>query len=402
LKTLKKGGSDSMTYKERLEELKETFADKASHYDETNSFPHENFEEIVKAGFHTLTLSEENGGVDFGFESTSHLLVELASGCASTSLCLAMHYYTLAGLSRIPDNPMLKEAFQDIKEKGEFISSFNQPNVMLQSHLDTPPDIVKIKIEKAEGGYLINGRKQYVSGSERFKYLPVYGAQENTGTKIGITALMVTRHDPGVYVEKVWNSSAMKGTMSHHIRFDNVFVPADRLIGREGHAIEDTNELSHWSRLAISSVYHGIAKAAINYTASVMKRKMDVYSQTKLAFMPGPQFALAEMKIKFETASSQLIAFGKQADSERAAGRFTDELFQKSLITKYYVMNTANDIVWQAMQIEGMNALNRGELLERLHRDVRAATFHQPTDDLTKELLAKKMLGLITLKKRWC
>ncbi|NEW08700.1 acyl-CoA/acyl-ACP dehydrogenase [Paenibacillus sp. SYP-B3998] len=59
-------------------------------------------------------------------------------------------------------------------------------------------------------------------------------------------------------------------------------------------------------------------------------------------------------------------------------------------------------MVWQAMQIEGMNALNQGQLLERLYRDVRAAAYHQPGDDLLKELLAKKILGLVRLKKRWC
>ncbi|HEY0828012.1 MAG TPA: acyl-CoA dehydrogenase family protein [Bacilli bacterium] len=381
--------------------LKEHFFEKAPHYDLKFSFPHENFSEIVKSNFHTLTLPETYGGKNYGFERTSSLLVELASGCAATTLCLAMHYYTLAGLGRMMDNEMLSKVFEDIYERGEFISSFNQPNVMLQKARESPKDLVKIKIEKVEGGYVIDGIKMFVSGSERFKYLPVYGIQENTQTKLGITALMVTKDDTGAVIENAWNSSSMKGTMSHHVRLKSVFVPKDRLIGREGYAIEDTNELTYWSRLTISSVYHGIAKAAIDYITRIMKQKRDAYSQTPLAFLPGPQFTLADMLIKFETASSQLLTFARQADHERKQGRFSDDLFQKSLITKYYITNTANEIVWMAMQIEGMNSLNQGQLLERLYRDVRAATFHQPSDDLLKELLAKKALGVITLKNRW-
>jgi len=120
-----------------------------------------------------------------------------------------------------------------------------------------------------------------------------------------------------------------------------------------------------------------------------------------LAVMPGPQFALADIRIRLETSFSQLLTFARQADSECEEGRFTDDLFQQSLVTKYYVTNQANEIVGKAMRIEGMNALNEGGLLERLYRDVRAATFHQPGDDLLMELLAKKSIGVMTLKNRW-
>ncbi|GIQ71278.1 acyl-CoA dehydrogenase [Xylanibacillus composti] len=384
-----------------VQELKEAFFSRANEVDAAFRFPHENFDDIVSRNLHALPLSEEFGGRNYGFERIFDTLVEMAAGCPSTALCMAMHYYTLAGLSRMPETPMLRQLFQDVHENGEFISSFNQPNVMSQFNKASGFELVKVKIDKVEGGYRINGRKHFVSGCERFKYLPVYGYQENTKSKLGMTALMVTRDDPGVEIKNAWNLSAMKASMSHHVEMSDVFVPDDRLIGREGYGVEDTNELSYWSRLAISAVYQGIAKSAVEHTISIMKRKRDLYSQTNLATMPGPQFTLAEMKIQLEVASNQLRGFARQADEERARGEFTDDLFQKSLITKYYVTNTANEIVRLAMQVEGMASLNQGGLLERLHRDVRAATFHQPTDDLLKEILAKRTLGVVTLRNRW-
>lgn len=384
-----------------LEHLQRYLKERAEHYDSSSQFPHVHFEEIVKMNYHTLPLPEKFGGKDYGFEATFKVLVELASGCASTALCMAMHYYTIAGLSRMKDNPMLEQVFHDIHKNGEFMSSFNQPNVMSQFNRASGFDLVKVKIEKVEGGYLINGQKNFVSGSERFKYLPVYGFQEGLKSKLGMTALMVTRDDPGVTIDQAWNLSAMKATMSHHVRLQDAFVPEDRLIGREGFAVEDTNELSHWSRLAISSVYQGIAKAALEHITSFMKKRKDLYSQASLAVMPGPQFKLAEMKIKLDTAENQLLSFAREADKERKYGQFSDRLFQSSLVTKYYVTNTAIEIVHLAMQIEGMSSLNQGSVLERLHRDVRAATFHQPTDDLLKELIAKRLLGVVSLRNRW-
>ncbi|WP_159882678.1 acyl-CoA dehydrogenase family protein [Paenibacillus puerhi] len=389
-------------WREIAGEMKLAMAGRAAHADATSRFPHENFTELAQKGLHTLTLGEAYGGHSIGFENTFELISELAAGCGSTALCLAMHYYTLAGLGTMTDNAMLAGVFRDIQHNGEYMSSFNQPNVMLLTARVAPKDMVKIEVRRTNGGYIVNGRKAFVSGCERFKYLPIYGYQEDTGTRLGMTALMVTRDDSGVTIDEAWRSTAMKGTKSHHVTLDEVFIPEDRLIGREGHAIEDTNELSHWSRLAISSVYQGIAQAAFDHVVSVLGKKRDMYSQTPLAFMPGSQFTLAEMRIKLETAANQLRMFARRADREREQGRFTDDLFQQSLITKYYVTHMANEIVWQAMQLDGMSALNEGELLERLYRDVRAATYHQPGDDLLKELLAKKTLGVVSVKNRWC
>lgn len=387
---------------QNIQTLKETMFERASRYDRLDEFPHENFEDLAASQLHAATLSKQFGGLNYGFEDTSRLLVDIASGCPSTALCIAMHYYTLAGLRKFTDNAMLSRTFADIQANGEYMTSFNQPNVMLPIKREHTEKAVKVSVKRVADGYLINGMKSFVSGCERFKYLPVFGYQEESQAKLGITALMVTRDDPGVTIEQAWQSTAMRGTLSHHVRLNNVLVPHDRLIGEEGRGVEDTNELTLWSRLAISSVYLGIAEAALAHILEAVKTKKDTYSQVPLAFMPGVQFNLADTIIKLETASSQMQTFARLADKESETGHYSDELFQQSLVTKYYVSNVANDIVCQTMQSEGMPALNRGHLLERLYRDVRAATFHQPTNDLLKELLAKKALGLITLRNRWC
>jgi len=384
-----------------LEQFRELVSARASQYDLQAEFPKENFQDLARYRLHTLTLPASVDGNGCGFEQTFQVIAEIASGCASTALCLAMHYYTVAGLGTLRSNEMLMRVFEDIRDNGAYMSSFNQPNVMSQYNKGQPSETVKISIKKVDGGYAVNGMKPFVSGCEFFKYYPVYGYQEHTGSKFGLTALMILRDDPGVSIEQAWLSSSMKATKSNHVQLRDVFVPEERLIGREGYAIEDTNILSYWSRLAISSVYYGIALAAYRYALDIVKKKTDIYSRSLLAVMPGPQFALADIRIRLETSFSQLLTFARQADSECEEGRFTDDLFQQSLVTKYYVTNQANEIVGKAMRIEGMNALNEGGLLERLYRDVRAATFHQPGDDLLMELLAKKSIGVMTLKNRW-
>lgn len=379
----------------------------ANMYDQNESFPHDNFKGIADEELHLVTLPVELGGKGYTPEQTSKLITEISSYCSSTGLCIAMHYYTLAGLESHIDNPYVRNMFQEIATKGKFITSFNQPNVMLTAAISSKEKqaYTSIQINKVAGGYIVNGIKPYVSGIECASYIPIFGDQigfEEDGFDLGITALILEKRDKGVIIEEEsWNLSGMRASKSNNVILENVFVPEERVIGRPFYGIEDTSELVYWSRLAISSVYHGISIASFNHTKDLVKQRTDRISKKALSFLPGVQFKVADMKIKLDTSFSQLLNYSNQLEEALKLNRFPNDLNITSMVTKAYISNAANDIVWDAMQIEGMGSLNKGNLLERLYRDVRAATFHQPTEDLLKELLAKKTLGVITRKNRW-
>lgn len=100
-------------YQTKMEQLKYDFFKRSRHYDETPAFPHENFDQIVQMKLHTLNLSPNYGGYNFGIESTCNFLIEIASVCPSTALCLAMHYYSLGGFKSILTKDLKEELFKD-------------------------------------------------------------------------------------------------------------------------------------------------------------------------------------------------------------------------------------------------------------------------------------------------
>jgi len=390
-----------VNFEKKMDLLIGQFKETSEDYDCHSRLPKANFDALVNHKLHTLPLEPRFGGRDYSFLSISSLLTNIATACPSTALCLAMHYYTLAGLRDISIFPLKESVFKDVCEEGQFVASFNQPNVVMVQRNQNYRDSSTITIEKVREGYLVNGVKPTVSGAKYFKYFPVYGYQNDVGGRFGLTALLLTKDDTGVEVQDSWNLAAMRSTGGDSIRFHNVFVPENRLIGREGFGIEDTPSMVFWSRLAISSVYLGIAKTAVEYTVDVLKRKKDFISKRSAAFMPGNQFRYADMRIKLETAISQLQMFGRQAEHEAQTGSYSEDLHQKAAITKYVVSKAANEIVWMAMEMEGSASMQEGSKLEKLYRDVRAATFHQPSEDLLKEILAKRSLGIITTQSRW-
>ncbi|MGR5997735.1 acyl-CoA dehydrogenase family protein [Bacillus cereus] len=218
---------------------------------------------------------------------------------------------------------------------------------------------------------------------------------------MGITSLLTQLDDKGVSIKETWDYSGMKSSVTHDVYFKNVLVPKDRLIGREGLGIEDTLNLLYWFRLTLVSVYYGIAKRAYEHIVQLVKNKVNTLTNKSLISSERLRQKLMEMKINLEVAYSQLTRSAILTDAYLSGTKQVDvkEVNTQILITKQFVTKKANSIVWDAMEIEGMASLSQGSVLEKLYRDVRAATFHPPTEELLIDLLSIYEMNIIPLRR---
>jgi alkylation response protein AidB-like acyl-CoA dehydrogenase len=99
--------------------------------------------------------------------------------------------------------------------------------------------------EKVEGGYRVNGSKIWTSGADRAHYMVLFCRTEERSSERhrGFSQLLVDMQSPGVTVRPILDLSGHR--LFNQVFFEDVFVPHDRLVGREGHGWEQvTNELS--------------------------------------------------------------------------------------------------------------------------------------------------------------
>ncbi|MCP1311577.1 acyl-CoA dehydrogenase family protein [Paenibacillus tyrfis] len=386
---------------DRLTEVKNRLANKASYYDRERAFPFENFEAIRQTGLHVVNLPEVDGGQNFNVEQTCELLTQLSSGCGATALCLAMHLYSVGGFQHILHPKLLAEVNKKVRE-GHYIASISNPNVYFLYKNEDFERVSSLKATKVAGGYIVNGTKPYVSGAPIVYYIPLYCyTLASQGQRAGITAMLANRDMEGITVKDTWNISGMVATMTHQLDFDNVFIPDSNLIGSPGRGLEATHELIYWFRLALCAVYQGIARSAYDYVLDMVKKKVDVISQKKMCFLPNVQYAIADMKVLLDNSQTILLAAARQVDRDIATGTLGDVSYLTTLEVKQTLSNSVNEIIAIAAKIQGTCSLQRGNLLERLYRDANALHYHPPREDLLKEYIAKKELGIIPLKNRW-
>lgn len=387
------------------EKLISIFRENAEYYDKTGKFPFANFKEIIKRNIHSFNLPKDYGGMQSNIKDTCLLLRDLSKGCPSTTLCLAMHCYTIGGLADILTEEQKKYFFHEVS-KGKLFGSIGDPNILVTlNNKNMMKKQINIDAEIVDGGFLLSGIKHIVSGSENIRFLPVFCEVKNKRNEIstkrsGITALIVDLNSEGIHILDNWKSVGMKASRSNSIRFTKVFVPDSHLIGEVDNGIEDTLFLIYWFRLCLSAVYLGIAFSAYQYILNYVKNTYDT-SDNKISLLPSTQYMIADLRIKLETCNSQLINCANQADNFLHKGIDNLQLNELTLITKQYTSDTVNSVLIGCRKLFGTKSLIEGEFLERMYRDASAAPFHPPNEFLLKEILGKKSLGLIPGKKRW-
>ncbi|MEH7051620.1 acyl-CoA dehydrogenase family protein [Bacillus pseudomycoides] len=387
------------TFKYKIENLKQ-FID--SNNLNRKKEPQEYINFLIQNQYTEFFLLNNNG---FEFTKYIEFLKPLSQVSASLALSFSMHLYTMWGIKYLTKfkNVNAQSLFSEIIRNNHLICSLNDPNLYFLSTKDIREKGLPIVAERKENGdYIVNGLKKYVSLEPYVKYLPVYAQIKNVETSsYGIAILLIDKFSSGVKVEQTWDSMAMKDTDSNDIYFSNVIVPQNKILISEKENINKANIFGYLFRFNISCVYYSIAENALEYIVGKCKEKKVYPKDIALSRYPGVQFSLANMLIKLETMKSQLHKLGHLMESFYEHGE-NSEIDTTSLITKEYITATAQEIINEGMKIEGIASLSQNSPLSQLLLDCKAGQFHPPQRDITLEILAKRKLGIISLRNRWC
>ncbi|MFK4011563.1 acyl-CoA dehydrogenase family protein [Bacillus cereus] len=378
------------------DELRKELIKNSGKFDSLKRLPTESIDLIFDNNLHLCMLPEKIGGGNLCFVEMSDLISEISAACHYTGLVLAMHYYTIGALRSSLDSD---DFFKQIIMEKSLVASISDPNIKVNYKKENIKDSIGITYKKVAGGYIVNGIKRYVSGAKKVRYLPIYAYNEELKTTFPVSVFLVDLNSQGVKILDTWESNSMLPTETNNVYLEEVFVEDKYLISKEGKGIEYTNHFVYWFRIALCSVYLGICNSAYNYIKDYVKHKINPVTQKGIKFDTYTQFKLAEIKMKCELANSQLLRTSLLADQELEDKTFTKELDNQTLICKHFIAKTVNEVISECMDIRGTSALNRGELLERLSRDAKAAVYHSPQEHVLKEKLAINELGIIQIRK---
>ncbi len=231
--------------------------------------------------------------------------------------------------------------------------------------------------------YILNGRKTFITAAPLSDYAVIYAKTDRSLGSRGISAFIVDLTSEGVSFGKPEDKMGLIGCATSDIILENVKVPKENLLGKEGRGFTNAMKALDTGRIGIAAQSIGIAGAALEESISYAKERKQF--GTSIASFQGIKFMLAEMATKLEAA--RLLTY--EAARQKDAGNDTSKI---ASMAKYYASEVCNDICGKAVQIHGGYGFIKDYKVERLYRDARVLTIYEGTSQIQQIVIAGQLL----------
>jgi len=368
--------------REQMKTLSKKFLTRAHQVDIEGSFPHENMEDLKKSGYTSLTIPAEYGGKEISLYELIRLQETIAEGDGATALAIGWHMGIMMNLheKRAWDESIYKFLCEKVNNGALVNSAQTEPKTGSPTRGGRP----ETHAVKKGQGWLITGRKTFTTMAPVLDYFIVNATVEETNE---IANFLIPRNTLGVRIEETWDSIALRGTGSHDLLLEDVFVPEEYLV----EVLNSKGRKASGWLLHIPACYLGIAKAAQRFAIQFANDYSPNSISGTIIDLPNVRQKLGEIELKIMQAESFLYSAAKQWDS--ASENEREQMISRLGAVKLTVTNAAITIVDLAMRIVGAKSLSLQNPLQRYYRDVRAGLHNPPMDDMIIELLAKESIS---------
>jgi alkylation response protein AidB-like acyl-CoA dehydrogenase len=237
-------------------------------------------------GFTAAEVPTHYGGLDLP-KTTVALLVEKLGAEPATCLTLQAH----AGLAILPlvleGTPSQKARYLPKLASGEWCGSF----CLSEPASGSDALAMRTRAVPTEGGYLLTGEKMWVTNAGFADLFTVFAKLDG----VQFTAFLVERTFPGVNLGREEHKIGLHGSSTRRVAFDQVFVPAENLLGEVGKAHYIALNTLNLGRYKMAASALGTGK----YALEVATR----YAQERHQFgQPIANFGLIRQKLADMTA----------------------------------------------------------------------------------------------------
>lgn len=350
----------------------------AAKFDHEGVFPKDIIEKAWEIGFVNTCIPAEYGGNGFT------LLDAVTIGEALSYGCMGMH--TSIMCNDLALTPIVIGGSHEQKEK--FLRPFTE-KPMLASFCLTEPNNgsdaagIKSNIKKDGDHYILNGEKMWITNAGYADLFVVYCTIDSNLKHKGICAIVVPANLPGIEVGKKEEKMGQNCSDTRGIKFTNVKVPVENLLGGEGKGWEIAMKTLDHSRPLVSAIALGGAQRALDLSISYAKERKQF--GVEIAKHQAIQFMLADMAQKIE-ASRLLI---------QKAAWLADNGKNNTLVAstaKAFTADSCMQITTDAVQIYGGYGYSKEYPVEKLMRDAKLIQIYEGTSQIQRLVIARELL----------
>jgi alkylation response protein AidB-like acyl-CoA dehydrogenase len=348
-------------------------------WDRKQHFPIHVFEKLHDFGLVAACVPRDFGGTDL--KTIDLMAIADCLAYHSTAICSGWITYVLfhSALSRFAIPSVAGRVISHQMNERSIVS-------LCGTEKETGTDILKMRTVAlpVDGGYLISGKKHFITNINYAKHLVVIArvcdANGNPGREL--SAFYIPADSKGVLVGPALQKMGQRESNTGQVEFSRVFVPKEHVLGKVGQGLEILVSSLSRTKTLIAGKAHGICrraeKEAVTYLANTYRTNEQLLAKKEI------QTILTELRAKIEAAWLLGCKAGAVWDEKKTA-------VYESSVAKFYSANVAMEFVQEALELMGASGYMEDQYLSKLYRDVKALEIYEGASLIQQALMAREL-----------
>lgn len=358
---------------------KELTWDKMKEYDINGETPMETYKKAVEMGLTSITIPEKFGGAGMGQVENAIIAEELgySNGSFSTTVLANGLAYDPIDLFGTDEQ---KALYAKYIVDGGFAA-------FCLTEADAGSDAGAIRTTAVKDGdeYVINGTKSFITNGGLANVYTVFALTDPSVGAKGISCFIVERDRPGISIGSHEDKMGIRSSNTTEVIFDNVRIPADHLVGKEGAGFKMAMATFDITRPA------SVGAGCVGGCRYLIDKCIEYAMVRKTFGKPiisnqAIQFKIADMEIQTQAARALVYQAARMID----AGIIDSTI---SSAAKVIASDTQLKIAVEAIQIYGGNGYSREYPIEHVLRDSKIFQIFEGTNEIQRMVIAKQMIN---------
>jgi isovaleryl-CoA dehydrogenase len=352
----------------------------AADIDRANTFPIALWREMGDLGLHGVTVEEEYGGLGMGYLAHTVAIEEVARASASVSLSYGAHSNLCVNQIKLNGTVAQKRQYLPKLCSGEHVGA------LAMSEPGAGSDVVSMKLraDKRNGYYVLNGSKYWITNGPDADTLVVYAKTDPEAGSKGMTAFIVEKGTKGFTQGPHFDKLGMRGSNTGELVFEDCEVPFENVLGTEGKGVRVLMSGLDYERVVLSGIGTGIMAACLDAIMPYMaERKQFGQPIGDFQLMQGK---MADIYTKMNSARAYVYEVAKSCDR----GTVTR---QDAAACVLYASEEAMVVAHQAVQAMGGAGYLNDNPVGRLFRDAKLMEIGAGTSEIRRMLIGREMMA---------
>jgi len=351
----------------------------AQEINEKEEIPRAMIQKMGPMGLLGMSVKEEYGGSDLDAISSAIAIEEIAWGDGGTALTIEAHNELGCASVALFGNDDQQQTFLPPVTSGEGkLTSLALTEPQAGSDLRN----IQTKAQKKGSEWVIQGSKSWITNAGEADFIVTLVKTNPEDQSHGMSMIIVPTDTEGLSVAPPEKKMGAGGTHSHEVRYDNVKVPAEYLLGKEGEGLQQTLKVLDGGRISVGALSIGIAQAALEEGLAYAKER-ESFGKT-ISKHQAIQWMVADAAADIHAARLMVYYAAWLKDQGKPYTK-------AGAVAKLFATEMAERAAYSAIQIHGAYGYSREYPVEAMYKAARLMTIGEGTSEIQRLVIARKV-----------